>query len=191
MTRLAGGCKPGYNSGLNIDRPMQPNSDFEIVVAVARNDAIGRANALPWHIRSDLQHFKSLTLDKTVLMGRKTHESIGEALPKRRNVVLTRDAQFSAPGCVVAASLQQALNAAAGEPVMVIGGAEIFRLCLGGTRRIHLTLVHTEVCDADAFFAEWRRPEWIQSARSEYTAGPHDDYDFSFVTLDRAQTAAR
>ena len=104
---------------------------LELVVAVAENDVIGRGNQLPWHLPADLRHFKSLTLGKPVLMGRKTYESIGKALPGRTNIVLSRAADFSPGDCVVVNTLEEARIAAGGErALMVIGGAEIYRQCL-------------------------------------------------------------
>src|SRR5580700_273186 len=103
---------------------------LELVVAVAENDVIGRRNGLPWHLPADLRHFKSLTVGKPVLMGRKTYESIGKALPGRMNIVLSRSADFSPADCVVVKSLPDARVAAAPSTLMVIGGAEIYRQCL-------------------------------------------------------------
>src|SRR5579862_6774561 len=143
---------PGYKSGMNI----------ELVVAVAENDVIGVANQLPWHLPADLKHFKALTLGKPVLMGRKTYQSIGKALPGRKNIVLTRSADFSPGDCVVVADLDRARLAADAEPaLMVIGGADIYRQCLPLARRIHLTLIHARIADGDTFFTGWRSAQWV------------------------------
>src|SRR5580704_14391557 len=100
---------------------------LELVIAVAENDVIGRGNRLPWHLPADLRHFKSLTVGKPVLMGRKTYESIGKALPGRMNIVLSRGAGFSPGDCVVVNTLEEARIAAGAESaLMVIGGAEIY-----------------------------------------------------------------
>ncbi len=116
----------------------------ELVVAVSENDVIGRANQLPWRLSADLRHFKSLTMGHHILMGRKTYESIGKALPGRTNWVLSRSSEFAPADCRVVRSLQEGQIGAGGEgPLMVIGGAEIYRLCLPQAVRIHLTLVHT------------------------------------------------
>src|SRR5580704_19090589 len=104
---------------------------LELVIAVAENDVIGRGNRLPWHLPADLRHFKSLTIGRPVLMGRKTYESIGKALPGRKNIVLSRSAGFSPGDCVVVNSLDDARIAAGAESaLMVIGGAELYRQCL-------------------------------------------------------------
>jgi dihydrofolate reductase len=159
---------------------------FEFVVAVALDDAIGRGNRLPWHLRADLLHFKALTTGKTILMGRKTYDAIGRALPRRRNLVLTRQKGWSAPDCTPIASVHAARDAAANEPVvMVIGGAEVYRLCLAHTRKIHLTLVHTRIDGADTFFDAWRGTQWSQTQREEHRADAQNDFDYSFITLER------
>src|ERR1700733_196602 len=104
---------------------------LELVVAVAENDVIGRRNQLPWRLPADLRHFKSLTLGKPILMGRKTYESIGKALPGRTNIVLSRSQEFSPNDCAVVKTLDAARRAAGAEtPLMVIGGAQIYRQCL-------------------------------------------------------------
>src|SRR5450631_3529611 len=115
---------------------------LELVIAVAENDVIGRGNQLPWHLPADLKHFKALTLGKPVLMGRKTYESIGKALPGRLNIVLSRAPEFAPVDCVVVRTLDDARAAAGGATLMVIGGAEIYRQTLSVASRIHLTLVH-------------------------------------------------
>jgi dihydrofolate reductase len=159
---------------------------LELVVAASENDVIGRANRLPWHLPADLKHFKALTMGHHILMGRKTHESIGKALPGRTNWILSRSPGFAPVDCKVARSLGEARSAADGEsPLMVIGGAEIYRLCLPLSRRIHLTLVHTQVEDGDTFFADWRGPEWVESSREHHEADAKNAFPYSFVTLDR------
>lgn len=130
-----------------------------IIVAAAKNGIIGRDNQLPWHLPQDLKYFKSVTLGKPVIMGRKTYESIGRPLPGRTNIVITRQQDWQ-PGTdvVVVSSLEQAIAAAgkvtAGLPdaeAMVIGGAEIYRLALGRAERVYLTQIEADV-DGDASF---------------------------------------
>src|SRR5271155_4760159 len=145
---------------------------MELVVAVSENDVIGRGNQLPWRLPADLRRFKALTLGRHVLMGRKTYESIGKALPGRTNLVLTRGAQFAAADCNVVATLNDARAAAGAQsPLMVIGGAEIYRICLPFANRIHLTLVHAQIAGGDTFFADWRGAEWRESGRARHEAG--------------------
>ncbi|MBS0578456.1 MAG: dihydrofolate reductase [Proteobacteria bacterium] len=156
-----------------------------LVVAMAHHGVIGRDNALPWHLRADLQRFKSLTLGKPVLMGRKTFESIGRPLPGRSNIVLTRDARWSAPGVTSAHTLAEALARAAGAAeVAVIGGAEVYRLALPSARRIFLTRVLAEV-PGDTRFPELDEAEWREVGRSSHPADEHNDYPVTFVTLER------
>jgi len=163
------------------------NGAVELVVAVSENDVIGRAKQLPWRLSADLRHFKSLTLGHHVLMGRKTYESIGKALPGRTNWVLSRSRDFKPADCNVVRTLQEGQFAAAGAgPLMVIGGAEIYRLCLPQALRIHLTLVHTRITDGDTFFTAWRDPAWTESSRERHEADEKNGYAYSFLTLDRA-----
>jgi dihydrofolate reductase len=159
---------------------------LELVVAAAENDVIGRAGRLPWHLPADLRHFKALTVGHHILMGRKTYESIGKALPDRTSWVLSRSPGFAPADCEVVGTLPEARSAVGDEaPLMVIGGAEIYRLCLPFSRRIHLTLVHTEVKDGDTFFADWRRAEWAESSREHHEADAKNAFAYSFITLDR------
>ena len=157
---------------------------IELVVAASENDVIGRANKLPWHLPADLRHFKSLTLGKPILMGRKTYESIGKALPQRTNIVMSRSAQFAPGDCRVVSSVQDAC-AIAGDLLMVIGGAEIYRQCLPLASRIHLTLVHTRIEDGDTFFSDWRRAPWRETARQRFEADEKHACAYSFVSLER------
>jgi dihydrofolate reductase len=167
-------------------RAAAPAAALELVVAVAENDVIGRGNRLPWHLPADLRHFKSLTLGKPVLMGRKTYESIGKALPGRMNLVLSRSAEFSPSDCVVVKTLDDARMAAGAEPaLMVIGGAEIYRQCLPLASRIHLTLIHAQIENGDTIFAGWRGGEWSASWQERHEADDRNAYAYSFITLER------
>jgi dihydrofolate reductase len=168
------------------------NGAVELVVAVSENDVIGRANQLPWRLSADLRHFKALTMGHHILMGRKTYESIGKALPGRTNWVLSRSSDFKPADCKVVRTLQEAAQFTAGEgPLMAIGGAEIYRLCLPQAVRIHLTLVHTRIPDGDTFFTAWRDPEWTESSRERHEADEKNAYAYSFLTLERARLTAR
>jgi dihydrofolate reductase len=165
-------------------------ASLELVVAVAENDVIGRGNQLPWHLPADLRHFKALTIGKPVLMGRKTYESIGKALPGRMNIVLSRSADFAPGDCVVVKTLDDARIAAGAQaPLMVIGGAEIYRQCLPLARRIHLTLVHAHIEDGDTRFAGWRGAEWDASSRVRHEADDRHAHPYSFITLERLNPA--
>jgi dihydrofolate reductase len=167
------------------------NAVVELVVAASENDVIGRANQLPWRLSADLRHFKALTMGHPILMGRKTYESIGKALPGRTNWVLSRASDFKPADCKVVRSLDEAQMAVGGEgALMVIGGAEIYRLCLPQAQRIHLTLVHTKITDGDTFFSAWRDPEWTESSRERHEADEKNAYAYSFLILDRARRSA-
>jgi dihydrofolate reductase len=159
---------------------------MELVVAVSENDVIGRGNHLPWRLPADLRHFKLLTMGRSILMGRKTYESIGKALPGRTNIVLSRSPGFSPKDCSVVSTLEDARSAAGTQsPLMVIGGAEIYRLCMPQADRIHLTLVHARIDDGDAFFSDWRAVRWQESSRDRFDADEKNPHPYSFITLDR------
>ena len=165
----------------------------QFVVAVSENDVIGRRNQLPWRLSADLRRFKALTLGKPILMGRKTYESIGHALPGRLNLVLSRSSGFAPGDCSVVPTLQaawEAAGAAAGdEPLMVIGGGEVFRQCAPAAECIHLTLVHAYIEDGDAFFDGWRSPEWRETARERHAADEKNSAAYSFITLERSENS--
>ncbi|HMH29937.1 MAG TPA: dihydrofolate reductase [Steroidobacteraceae bacterium] len=167
------------------------NAVVELVVAVSENDVIGRANRLPWRLSADLRHFKALTMGHHILMGRRTYDSIGKALPGRTNWVLSRASDFKPADCSVVRTLDEAQMGVGGQgPLMVIGGAEIYRLCLPQAQRIHLTLVHTEIMDGDTFFSAWRDPEWTESSCERHEADEKNAYAYSFLTLDRTNGQA-
>lgn len=159
-------------------------TELTAVFAVSDNNVVGRDNALPWHLPADLAHFKRLTMGKPMLMGRRTFQSIGKALPGRRNIVLTRG-EFSAPGVEVAHSLDEALALVAGEPELVnIGGAEVLRLTLPRTSRFHLTRVHGQF-EGDTFLPELPPDQWREVAREERAADERNPYAMTFLTLER------
>jgi dihydrofolate reductase len=158
---------------------------ISLVVAAARNNAIGKGNALPWSLPNDLKHFKDVTSGHAVVMGRKTFESIGRPLPNRRNIVITRQEDYKPEGVEVVGSLDAAIAAVpAGEEAFVIGGGEIFKQALPIADRVYLTRVEADV-EGDAFFpaleaGEWREVSRIDGVVDEKNALPH-----VFLTLDR------
>ena len=152
------------------------------VVAMADNGVIGRGQGLPWHLPDDLRRFKTLTIGHTVLMGRRTFETIGRALPGRRNLVLTRDPLWRAPGCEPFTTVEAAFDAAEGERLFVIGGAAVYRACWPRTGRIELTEVHAEVL-GDTRLEGLERSEWRETARERHAADARHAHAFSFVTL--------
>ena len=134
-----------------------------LVAAMATNSAIGLDGQMPWHLPRELKHFKETTMGKPIVMGRKTWESIGRALPGRQNLVVTRNPEFSAPGCDVAGSLEAAVEMAAGKEVMIIGGGQLYAEALPFADRMVLTLVDCEP-EADTWFPGWDETEWTETA---------------------------
>ena len=149
-----------------------------------RNRLIGRGNALPWHLPADLQHFKALTLGKPILMGRKTAESLGRALPGRRNLVLTRSGRVPFEGMQAVASVEEALAATRdhdASELCVIGGAEIYALTLPLATRMYLTHVDVIVEEADAFFPAFDPSQWEACAHESHAADVRHASPFVFV----------
>jgi dihydrofolate reductase len=163
-----------------------------LVAAIAQNGVIGRGNALPWRLKSDMQHFRALTMGKPVVMGRKTYLSIGRPLQGRTTIVVSRDRGFTAPGIVVAPSLDAALTTARGDAlrrnadtIVVAGGAEIYAQAMPLATRLAITHVHIQV-DGDACFPAIDPNEWRENARIEHEAAAEDEAAFAFVTYERA-----
>lgn len=155
-----------------------------IVVAIASNYAIGKNNQLLWHLPKDLKHFKDITAGGTVIMGRKTFDSVGKPLPKRRNIVITRQA-ISIAGCEVVSSLEAAIALCRDEQeVFIVGGAEIYRQAMPITNRIYLTIVHHSF-DADTFFPEIDDKQWREIAREDHQTDEKHQFAYSFITLER------
>jgi dihydrofolate reductase len=160
-----------------------------LVLAVADNGVIGRGQALPWDLPDDLQHFKRVTFGRPILMGRKTFESVGRPLPGRTNFVITRDKSWTAAGVRVVHSLDEAIDAATdqalldgADALMVIGGAEIYRLALPRASRVVITEVHGTV-DGDAWFDRESLSDWREVSRQRFPAGERNSHDFSVVEL--------
>jgi dihydrofolate reductase len=172
---------------------VQPSArpSIVLVAAVSANGVIGRDNALPWRLKSDLRRFRALTIGKPVIMGRKTFLSLGKPLPGRTNIVVSRNPGFAAPGVVTAPTLPAALDAARGDAlrrgadaVAVIGGAELYAQMLPLADRLEITQVHADI-RGDAMFPPIDPSVWREAAREEQSAGPDDDADMSFVTYRR------
>ncbi|MGC6481405.1 MAG: type 3 dihydrofolate reductase [Porticoccaceae bacterium] len=162
-----------------------------LVVAVSQNNVIGRDNQLPWHLPEDLQYFKSVTMGKPILMGRKTFDSIGRPLPGRKNIVITRDLEWDAEGVEVVHGVDDALAAGAdacavanSDEIMIIGGAQIYRDCLPIADRLYLTRVEAEI-EGDAFFPDIDIKQWQKIA--EKTPKEIDKYSYCFQVLERTQ----
>ncbi|MEM7619013.1 MAG: dihydrofolate reductase [Pseudomonadota bacterium] len=165
---------------------------YHIVVAMTENRIIGSNNAMPWRQSSDLKHFKMLTYGKPIIMGRKTFQTIGKPLEGRNNIVITRNPDFHVEGVRIAFDLHNAKSWAYEyakesnvEEAMIIGGAEIYQLFLPEVSRIYLTEIHTQL-EGDTKFPELDMSQWEEVKRVRHQAGPKDDYDFSFIVLDRS-----
>jgi dihydrofolate reductase len=158
---------------------------ISLIVAMANNGVIGRGNALPWRLPADLKRFRSLTLGKPVLMGRRTFESIGRPLTGRVNLVLTRDAHWVAGGTQAVPTLAAALERSRDCPeLMVIGGAQVYALALPLARRLYLTQVHADVA-GDRFFPPYDKAQWRDVERSAQPADERHAWPLTFLTLER------
>jgi dihydrofolate reductase len=156
-----------------------------IIAAMDRNRLIGDGDRLPWRLPADMRRFRALTMGKPIVMGRRTHESIGKVLPGRKNIVLTRNTGFRAPGCVVVSNLEEALGMCADEPeLMVIGGAQLYEETLPRARRLNLTLLHGSF-SGDTWFPEYDQRQWREVFREDHEAGADAPCDYSFVDLER------
>lgn len=157
------------------------------IVAMSKNRVIGKNNLLPWYLPADLKHFKEITLGKPILMGRKTFESIGRPLPGRLNIVITRNINYKAPGCVVMYSIDAALaSISENEEAFIIGGAALFSQLLPRIERLYLTIIHEDF-KGDAFFPEINENEWREIESSHHEPDEKNLYHFSFITLDRVK----
>lgn len=156
---------------------------ISLIVAMDRNRVIGNKGQLPWHISADLKNFKAITMGKPIIMGRKTHESIGRPLPGRENVVITRDKNYKAEGCTVLHSLEEAFEKFENlEEIMIMGGADLYEQTLDKANRIYLTEVHAEV-EGDTYFPEFDWETWEETSRQDFKADEKNQYDYSFVIL--------
>jgi dihydrofolate reductase len=172
--------------GVGVERPK-----IVFVVAIADNGVLGHNNAMPWRLKSDLQRFKALTINKPVIMGRKTFASIGRPLPGRTNIVVTRDAGFQAPRIVVAPSLESAYAIALGDAlrrfateIAVIGGADIFSQWMHRADRLEITEVHATP-EGDTFLPKVDTTIWKEVARVRNAAANADSADFTYATYIR------
>ena len=160
-----------------------------LIWAMARNRVIGRANALPWKLPDEMRHFMRTTLGKPVIMGRKQFESMGKPLPKRTNVVLSRDARLAANGCVVVRTLDEAIDRARevcgddGE-AMVIGGAEIYALALPLADRLYCTAIDADI-DGDVFFPEFDESQWRELSSEHHDSDARHAFAYTIRILER------
>ena len=155
-----------------------------LIAAMAANRGIGLNGQLPWHLPGELKHFKEATAGKPMVMGRKTWESIGRALPGRQNIVVTRNPEFHAQGCDVCTSLDTALAVALGSEVMIIGGGELYRQALPLASRMILTLVDC-VSEVDTWFPDWEDSDWTLVLQRSVVADDRNPYAYRVQELIR------
>jgi len=156
-----------------------------IIAAIANNRALGMNNKLIWHLPEDLKRFKRVTNGHHIIMGRKTFESLGKPLPNRTTIIITRDKNYKADNCLIANSLENALEKAKDDKnPYILGGSEIYKLAMPIADKLDLTLVH-HVFEADAFFPEIDTSIWEEISRKDFKADDMNKYDYSFVTFEK------
>ncbi|MBP5211107.1 MAG: dihydrofolate reductase [Bacteroidales bacterium] len=162
---------------------------INIIVAISDNYAIGRSGDMPWHLSGDLKFFKAKTTGHTVVMGRKTWVSIGaKPLPNRRNIVITRSADFEAPGAEIRSSLEDALKENSGQEIFVIGGGQIYAQAIDLADRLYITHIHTQVDDADTFFPLIDSHIWKITEQSEVFTDEKSGLSYQFTTYERSNS---
>ena len=156
-----------------------------IIVATDLNGLIGKDNDLPWRLSADLRYFRQITMGKPIIMGRRTHESIGRPLPGRENIIITSDQGYQAEGCTVMHSLQSALqHCEQYQEVMIMGGASLYQQCLPLADKIYLTQVDAEL-SGDTWFPEWDKTQWQCISQQDHPADENNDYPYSFMVYER------
>ena len=159
---------------------------ISLIAAVSKNNVIGSDNKLLWHLPADLKHFKAITSGHTVIMGRKTYESIGKPLPNRRNIIVTRQESFNAPGCDLAPNLQEAVDMCSNkEEVFIIGGGEIYKQAIHAADKIYLTRIYKEF-EGDTRFPDFSLSEWKLNNYLRHHADEKNLFEYSFSEYERA-----
>lgn len=163
---------------------------LSIIAAVSENNVIGNKGQLPWRLAADMKRMKELTMGHPLIMGRKTHESIGRALPGRRNIVITHRKDVKFPGCELVSSLQEALAWTKDDPsgeAFIFGGGEIYKQAMEKADKMYLTRVHAMV-EGDVFFPEIDPTQWKEVAREDHPADAENQFPHSFITYERSHT---
>mgnify|MGYP000465755513 FL=1 len=158
-----------------------------VIAAIAKNNALGKDNDLIWYLPADLKRFKKVTTGHYILMGRNTYESIGKPLPNRTTIIITRNKNYFKEGCLIAGSLEEAIELAKEEAqLFIIGGAQIYKEVISKNLadQLDITLVHSEF-EADVFFPEINANIWKESAREDFKADEKNDYDYSFISYQK------
>lgn len=157
------------------------------ILAMDKNQLIGKGGSLPWHLPADLQHFKKMTLNHPIIMGRKTYLSIGKPLPGRTNIIVTHDITFEAAGCIVTHSPEEALSTANAKnegEVFIIGGAEIYKVFMPYIQRFYITQIDHEFI-GDTYFNNWKKNEWQEIEKTHYFPDEKNPYAYSFSIYER------
>jgi dihydrofolate reductase len=158
---------------------------LSLIAAMDKNRLIGSNNALPWHLPADLAFFKRTTLAKPIVMGRKTYESIGKPLPGRRNIVVTRNPSYEAPGCDVVAGVDEAMQLCASLPeIMLIGGASLYQQSIGLADSLYITKIH-HTFQGDTWFPEYDEKAWKVELQEDFDPDERNSYAYSFVKFVR------
>jgi dihydrofolate reductase len=160
---------------------------ISIIAAIGKNNELGKKNALLWSLPADMKHFKNITTLHTVIMGRKTFESIGKPLPNRRNIVITRDANYKKEGVEIAHSLAGALDLIKdkNEEIFIIGGAELYKETIKIADKLYITHIEAEDKDADAFFPEIIPIVFLETSREEHKKDAENSYDYTFSIYEK------
>lgn len=158
---------------------------ISLIAAVSENNVIGYQNKIPWHLPADFAYFKKMTLGKPVIMGAKTFESIGKALPGRKNIVLNRGPNYKAQGAIIVGSIEESLKEAGeAQEVMICGGASVYEQFLPRADKLYLTFVHHEF-EGDTFFPVFNKEEWQEVSREDHAPNSQNSYPYSFVILEK------
>lgn len=167
-------------------RDAKDSMKISMIAAMANNRVIGADNDMPWHLPADLKHFKAVTMGKPIIMGRKTYESIGRALPGRLNVVISSKPDAVFEGATSVTCIDSAIKAVGDvDEVMIIGGGSIYKSCLGSANRLYLTFIELDVA-GDTYFPDYEKDmNWQEVANQSYQADDKNPHNYRFVTLDR------
>ena len=162
-----------------------PQKNISLIAAMDRNHLIGQDGCLPWHLPADLKHFKKITLGKPIIMGRKTFDSIGKALPGRRNIIISRQTDFAANACEIFTNFNDSLLLLKNEPeIMIIGGAQLFATALPLANKMYLTLIDAAFT-GNIFFPNWNSNDWKIVSSQSHAQDAHNLYAYQFLELKR------
>lgn len=158
---------------------------ISLIAAMTHDHCIGKDNRMPWHLPADLKHFKKITLNKPIIMGRRTYESLGRALPDRINIVVTTQESLDAPDCIVTHSLEEAILFAGNtDEIMIIGGGQLYSEAIKIADRMYLTFIDLNT-QGDTFFPKWNENDWREISREVHQKDASNAYDYEFVVLER------